>query len=95
MHYLNVKLAYEIGNLNKLTPPPPLVPQGYLIIRCFVGSNHRYKKKYRLLKFVLCSPLPLPRAFLQWPPTALSRQTRQVVHDINRSIFLRCLWLQP
>jgi hypothetical protein len=38
--------------------------------------------------------LPLLRAFLSflWQPlTVLTRQTRQVVHAINQSIFLRCL----
>jgi len=57
--------------------------------------SHRYLKKSRLLKFAMCSLLaPLPRAFLQWPLIVLNRWTRQVVHAINQSIFLRCLWFE-
>jgi hypothetical protein len=39
--------------------------------------------------------LPIPGAFLQWPLTILTRQTRQAVPGINQSIFLdfRCLWI--
>jgi hypothetical protein len=32
-------------------------------------------------------------SFLLQPLTVLIRQTRQAVHAINQSIFLRCLWL--
>ncbi len=53
-------------------------------------SNENY-----IAQFLLCDQLlvvPFPRAFLQQPLTVLTRQTRQVVCAINRSIFLRCLW---
>ncbi len=59
-----------------------------------VSSSHRYLKKSRLLKFLMCLLLALPflRAFLWWPLTLLTRQTRQAVCAINQSVFLRCLW---
>jgi hypothetical protein len=30
--------------------------------------------------------LPFPEAFLQWPLTVLTRETRQAVHAINQSM---------
>jgi hypothetical protein len=33
--------------------------------------------------------------FLLQPFTALMKQTRQAVHAIKQSIFLRCLWFEP
>ncbi len=46
---------------------------------------HRYLKKSRLLKFVMCRllVLPFPGAFLQQPLTVLTKQTRQAVHAIK------------
>ncbi len=54
------------------------------------GTYNRYLKKSRLLKFVMCQllALPFPGAFLQWPLTVLSRETRQAVRAINQSIYL-------
>jgi hypothetical protein len=51
---------------------------------------HRYQKKGRLLKIVMCGQLalPFPRAFLQQPLRVLTRETRQTVQAINQSIFL-------
>ncbi len=58
------------------------------------GSIHRYLKKIRLLKFVVCRllALPFPRAFLQLPLTVLTRETRQAVCAIKSLSFCRCLW---
>ncbi len=39
--------------------------------------------------------LPLPREFLQWPLTVVTRLTRQAVSVFNHSILLKCLWLEP
>jgi hypothetical protein len=57
----------------------------------FVRRNHRYLNKSTLLKFVMCRllALPFPREFLQQPPTVLTRETRQAVHEIYQSIFLQ------
>jgi hypothetical protein len=51
---------------------------------------HRYLRKVDWSSFVMCPllALALAKAFLQWPQTTLTRQTRQVVHAINRSIFI-------
>jgi hypothetical protein len=51
---------------------------------------NRYLKKSRLLKFVMCwlLALPFPEAFLQWPLTVLTRETKQAVRAINQSIYL-------
>ncbi len=50
---------------------------------------HRYLRKVDCSSFVMCPllPLALPRIFLQQPLTVLTRQTSQVVHAINQSIF--------
>jgi hypothetical protein len=57
---------------------------------------HRYLKKSRLLKFVMCRllGLPFPRSFLRQPLTVLTRGTSQGVCAINQSISLRCLCLE-
>ncbi len=54
-----------------------------------IGTNHRYPKKSRLLKFDMCRlrVLPFPKAFLQWPLTELTIETRQVVRAISQSIY--------
>ncbi len=63
---------------------------GQTFLNC---NSHRYLKKSRFREIVMCwlLVLPFPRAFLQWPLTVLTRETRQAVHAINQSIFLRCL----
>ncbi len=67
------------------------------------GCGHRYLTNIDCLSFVMCPLLAphLPRRFsaffsflfLLCLLTVLIRQTRQAVHAINQSIFLRCLWL--
>jgi len=37
--------------------------------------------------------LPVPREFLLWPLTVLTRQARQARHAIT-VYFIRCLWFQ-
>ncbi len=61
----------------------------WFILQC------KYLRKVVCSSFVMCMllTLPLRKAFLQQPPTVLTRQTRQSVHAISHSIFLRSLWL--
>ncbi len=55
-----------------------------------VGFTHRYLKKSRLTKFVMCPllALPLPRVFLQQPLTVLARQTMQSLMSLISLSFL-------
>jgi hypothetical protein len=54
------------------------------------------KRKYRLLKVCYVPATSSTfKAFLLWPLTVLTRQTRLAVRALNQSIFLRCLWLPP
>ncbi len=55
--------------------------------------SHRYLRKVIVICVLL--ELSLPRAFLQWPIRVPTRQTRQAVFAINKSIFLRYLWHEP
>jgi hypothetical protein len=52
------------------------------------------KRKNRLVKvcYVASTSATSSKAFLLPPLTVLTGQTRQSVHAINQSIFLRCLW---
>jgi hypothetical protein len=65
-----------------------------LALATFGDATINIKRKYRLLKVCYVhttSSTFFP--FLLQPQTSLMRQTRQAVHAINKSIFLRCLWL--
>jgi len=61
-----------------------------------LSLDHRYRMtKIDCLRFVMCPLLAQVfqgRLFLMQPLTVLMRQTRQAVHVIHQSIFLRCLW---
>ncbi len=62
---------------------------------CLCGSQIS-KENLDCSSFVVCLLL-VPHFFpffffLLWPLTILMRQTRQALHAINQSIFLRCLW---
>ena len=50
---------------------------------------HRYLRKVDWSSFFTCPllALPLPKAFLQWPPTVLTRYARHSVIAIIQSIF--------
>ncbi len=60
------------------------------------GRNHRYLKN-QIAQVLLCGHYQchIFGFFLLKPQTVLTRQKRQLVHVINQSIFLRCLWENP
>jgi hypothetical protein len=51
--------------------------------------KHRYLRKVDCSSFLTCPllALTLPRVFLQWPLTVLTKQTRQAVCANNQPIF--------